>query len=59
LTLVLGDAAGRHFEALAPKVVFSVPSFSVPESGTIPVTMSGTCYQTALDAADELTAKFI
>jgi hypothetical protein len=59
LTLILGDVAGRHFEALMPRVIFSVPTFSVPETGTIPVTFTGNCYQTALDAADEITAKFI
>lgn len=59
LTLILGSASGRHFEALMPRVIFSVPTFSVPDTGTIPVTLTGNCYQTVLDAADELTAKFI
>jgi hypothetical protein len=59
LTLILGNAAGRHFEALMPRVIFSVPTFSVPETGTIPVTVTGNCYQTALDSADEVTLKFI
>lgn len=59
MTLILGDVAGRHFEALMPRVILDVPSFSVPETGTIPVEVSGIAYQTALAAADELTAKFI
>jgi hypothetical protein len=59
ISIVLGDAAGRHFEALMPRVIFSVPTFAVPDTGTIPVTYAGQAYQTVLDAADELTAKFI
>jgi len=59
VSVILGDAAGRHFEALMPRVIFSVPTFAVPETGTIPVSFSGSAYQTALDAADEITAKFI
>lgn len=59
VSVILGDAAGRHFEALMPRVIFSVPTFAVPDTGTIPVSFSGPAYQTALDAADEITAKFI
>lgn len=59
VSVILGDAAGRHFEALMPRVIFSVPTFAVPDTGTIPVSFSGSAYQTALDAADEITAKFI
>jgi hypothetical protein len=58
VTLVLGAASGRRLEVLMPKVVFQVPSISVPETGSIPITYEGTCYQTALDAADELTVHF-
>jgi Phage tail tube protein len=59
ITLVLGNAAGRHLEITMPKVIFSVPSISVPETGSIPVTYEGICYQSALDAADEITVSFI
>lgn len=59
VTLVLGDAAGRHFEALMPRVIFPVPAISVPDAGSIPITFEGTCYQSALDAADEITLSFI
>lgn len=57
--LILGNAAGRHLKIDMPKVIFSVPSISVPETGSIPVTYEGTAYQTALDAADEITVSFI
>lgn len=59
VTLILGDAAGRHFKAEMPRVIFPVPPISVPDTGSIPITFEGTCYQTALDAADEITLSFI
>lgn len=60
IQLVLGDSAGRHLLIDMPKVEFDVPSITVPESGSIPVTFSnGKCLQTALDAADEITVSFI
>lgn len=60
IQLVLGDAAGRHLLIDMPKVEFDVPSITVPESGSIPVTFSnGKCLQTGLDAADEITISFI
>lgn len=59
ITLTLGDSAGRHVEFVLPRVIFSVPSISVPESGSIPVTFEGLAYQTVLDAADELTVSFV
>lgn len=55
----LGSASGRRLEVDLPKVQFQVPEFEVPEEGSIPVTFSGTAYQTALDAADEVTVSFI
>lgn len=58
-TAVLGDGAGRHAQFELPKVFFPVPAFSVPETGSIPVTFTGNAYQTALDAADEITVSFI
>lgn len=59
VTITLGSATGRRFELVMPRAIFSVPTFSVPETGTIPVTLSGKAYQTAYDAADEVTASFI
>ena len=59
ITLILGDELGRHLRVEMPKVIFAVPSISVPDTGSIPVTFEGTCYQTGLDQADELTLKFI
>jgi len=59
ITLILGAASGRHLEVTMPRVIFPVPSISVPETGSIPVTYEGICYQSALDAADECTVSFI
>jgi len=59
ITLVLGEAAGRRLEVVSPKVIFTVPTFSLPDTGSIPVSFVGTGYQTALDAADELTLSYI
>jgi hypothetical protein len=58
-TILLGNSAGRHLEVVVPKVYFKVPAITVPENGSIPVTFEGTCLQSALDAADEVTVKFI
>jgi len=59
ITLELGDSAGRHLLVESPKVIFSVPTFALPETGSIPVSFVGVGYQTALDAADELTLSYI
>lgn len=59
IQLVLGSASGRHFLANMPRVIFPVPSIPVPETGSIPISFEGICYQTALDAADEVTLSFI
>lgn len=59
VTLILGSATGRHLQAVMPRVIFPVPSVSVPETGSIPVTYEGICYQSVLDAADEITLSFI
>ena len=58
ITLNLGDTTTRYFRFLAPNVRFPVPEFSVPESGSVPIQFSGLAYQTALDAADEVSAQF-
>lgn len=59
MTLILGNALSRHLEVTMPKIQFTVPEFAVPETGSIPITFEGTGYQTAVDAADELTFSFI
>ena len=58
-TIVLGNPSGRHLEITVPRVYFKVPAITVPETGSIPVTFEGTCLQSALDAADEVTVKFV
>lgn len=59
ITLILGNAAGRHLEIAVPKAQFPIPEIAVPDTGTIPVTFTGNAYQTALDAADEVTISFL
>lgn len=58
LMFKLGEAAGRHLEINLPKVIFQVPSISVPENGSIPVTFEGKAYQQSLDAADECVVTY-
>lgn len=58
ITIVLGDSAGRHMEVAMPKVKFNVPAFAIPETGSVPVAFEGNAFQTALDAADEVTVEF-
>jgi hypothetical protein len=59
ITLILGDATSRHLQIEIPKVIFPIPEIPVPETGTIPVTFTGNAYQTALDAADEITLSYL
>ena len=59
ISAILGDSTTRHFQLEIPKAFFMVPSFSVPDTGSVPVEFSGTAYQTALDAADEVTASYL
>jgi hypothetical protein len=59
ITLILGDAAGRHVQFEVPKTIFPVPEIPVPDTGTVPVTFTGNAYQTVLDAADEVTISFL
>lgn len=59
IALVLGSATGRRLEIDLPKVIFSVPPIPVPATGTIPISFTGTAYQTANGAADEILASFL
>jgi hypothetical protein len=58
LNFKLGDALSRHLEIDLPKVIFQVPSISIPENGSIPVSFEGKAYQTSLDSANEITVKY-
>lgn len=57
--LVLGSGSGRRMQIDIPKAIFPVPQFAVPENGSIPITFTGLAYQTALDAADEISISFL
>jgi hypothetical protein len=58
LQVILGNAAGRHLDLDLPKVIFNVPAFALPETGSIPVSFTGMAFQTALDAEDEVSVFF-
>jgi hypothetical protein len=58
LGLILGAATGRHFDLDMPKVDFETPNIPTPATGSVPVSFSGLCQQTALDAGDEITAEY-
>jgi hypothetical protein len=58
ITLIVGDAAARHFKIELPKVIFQVPAISVPENGSIPVSFEGNALQSSLGAADEITVSY-
>ena len=59
IDFVLGDATTRHLKIDIPKVIFSIPSTSLPEEGSIPFTASGLGYQSAPNAADEVTVSYL
>ena len=59
IKFILGDSTTRHLSISLPRVECSVPTISVPESGSIPVTFEGKAYQTALDAADEIKVEYL
>lgn len=59
ITAVLGPAAGRRAQFVMPKVIFPRPEIPVPDTGSIPITFTGNAYQSALDAADEVTLSFL
>ena len=59
IDFILGDSAGRHLKIDIPKAIFDVPSTSLPEEGSIPVSLSGMGFQTSLGLNDEITVSFI
>lgn len=59
IALVLGDEAAHHLKVEMPKVIFNVPSISVPETGSVPVSFEGTALQSEPEAADEIAVKFL
>ena len=59
ITAILGAGASRYAQFEIPRAIFQVPGFSVPDTGSIPVEFSGVAYQTAFDAADELTVSYL
>lgn len=58
IEFILGDATSRHLQIDLPKVIFDVPSVTVPETGSIPFSADGMAFQTTLDAFDEVTAHY-
>lgn len=58
ISLVLGNSSKRHLNILLPKVIFDVPSISVPESGAVPVTFEGLALESDEEAGDEITISY-
>lgn len=59
VTIILGDAAGRHLKIEMPKVQFTPPSVTIPANGALQVELKGTCLETALDAGDEVKLSYL
>jgi len=59
ITLILGDAAGRHLQVEFPKIIFTIPELPIPDTGSIPVSFTGLAYQTGMDLADEITLSYL
>lgn len=55
----LGDTSKRYMEIELAKVIFQVPSISVPDTGSIPVTFEGTAYASGAGAGDACVVRFI
>lgn len=55
---ILGDATTRHLQIDIPKGIFNYPGFSLPDTGSIPVEFSGTAFESAFQAEDEITVSF-
>lgn len=57
--LVIGDEnSGRYAQLDISKYITEVPPIDLPENGTVPVTFSGTLYQSTPGAKDPLTLRF-
>lgn len=50
--LIVGLSTDRHFKIAIPSVAFQSPAVSVPENGSIPVSLEGTCFSPSLGAAE-------
>ena len=59
IDIFLGDVTTRHMKIDLPKVIFDVPSTTLPDEGSIPVSLSGMGFQTAIDLADEITVSYL
>jgi hypothetical protein len=58
VTLILGDSSTRRLEITIPQAIFQVPEIGVPDTGPIPVTLSGNAYQSGIDVADEISIHY-
>ena len=58
VTLILGDSSSRHLEISIPQAIFQLPEIPVPDTGPIPITFTGNAYQSAIDAADEISVHY-
>ena len=59
IDFILGDVATRHLKIDLPKIIFTIPSTTVPKSGSIPFSAEGIGYQTNLGSANEVTVSYL
>jgi hypothetical protein len=59
IDFVLGDSTGRHLKIDLPKIIFNIPTTTLPETGSIPFSADGVGYQTSLGSADEVTVSYL
>lgn len=59
IDVIVGDSASRHFKIDLPKVEFAPPTVTIPDSGSIPFTATGTALQTGTDTADEILVSYL
>lgn len=59
LHAIVGDSAGRHWRIDLPKVEFAPPTVSIPDSGSIPFTASGTALASDANTPDEILVSYL
>ena len=59
ITAIVGDATTRHAQFEIPRSILRYPGFTLPDTGSIPVSFTGTAFETDFAEADELTVSFI
>lgn len=58
IVLNLGNTSQRYYKVTIPRFIAEVPAVEVPDTGSVPVTVTGMAFQTTLGAADELKLSY-